>query len=140
MDMGYNNKKSALQDIKEMSHLHIVATSIGDKQSPIHPWLLVQESMHLTMLSSLLQPLPSNIKQNITKDFFYKKTIQVQGWHLGKYIKRLDHSPRLWKFYKRQKEITTPSQFKWFYKLDRGKKIKKPNHDSWLWKSDKGRT
>jgi len=34
MDMGYNKKKSALQDIKEMSHLRIGATSIGDKKSP----------------------------------------------------------------------------------------------------------
>jgi hypothetical protein len=34
MDMGYNKKKLALQDMKQMSHLHILATNIGDKQSP----------------------------------------------------------------------------------------------------------
>jgi hypothetical protein len=34
MDMGYNKISSVLQDVKEMSHLHLLVTSIGDKQSP----------------------------------------------------------------------------------------------------------
>ncbi len=40
----------------------------------------------------------------------------LQIWHLGKYIRKLDHSPWLWKFYQKKEEITKPSQFKWFYK------------------------
>jgi hypothetical protein len=75
MDTGYNKKNLALQDVEEMSHLRLLATSIGDKQSPYHPWLLVQEIMHPTLLSNLPQPLPSNIKQNMTKEKYFKKTI-----------------------------------------------------------------